>query len=291
MDLDECAEWGHCDQLCTNTDNSYMCSCADGYSVKDRVHCVAPDAENMQLIFAHEKAIVRMSSVGHNSKNLANATGASGIAYHHGKNMLFWSDTKTRKVQMQALNESGYGNAEISLPGLWSPVALAVDWIGDKLYVADYVGQKVDVFELDGRNHAVVLGSNLTSPSDLALDPTSGLMFVADGGQVLRAHMDGTHARSIVSEAAYKASGVAVDIIAKRVFWCDSLLDYIETVDYEGGKRVMILRGQQVPSPSRIALFENRVFWTDSTKQGIMSVDRFEGDKQHSIDIQGKGYP
>lgn len=254
-----------------------MCSCADGYSVKDRVHCVAPDAENMQLIFAHEKAIVRMSSVGHNSKNLANATGASGIAYHHGKNMLFWSDTKTRKVQMQALNESGYGNAEISLPGLWSPVALAVDWIGDKLYVADYVGQKVDVFELDGRNHAVVLGSNLTSPSDLALDPTSGLMFVADGGQVLRAHMDGTHARSIVSEAAYKASGVAVDIIAKRVFWCDSLLDYIETVDYEGGKRVMILRGQQVPSPSRIALFENRVFWTDSTKQGIMSVDRFEG--------------
>jgi low density lipoprotein-related protein 2 len=102
-------------------------------------------------------------------------------------------------------------------------------------------------------------------------------MFVADGGQVLRVHMDGTHARSIVSEAAYKASGVAVDVISKRVYWCDSLLDYIETVDYEGNRRVMILRGQQVPSPSRLALFENRVFWTDATKQGIMSVDKYEG--------------
>lgn len=77
-----------------------------------------------------------------------------------------------------------FGDAEISVAGSWAPVALAVDWVGDKLYVADSLGQKVDVFELDGRWHAVVLGSNLTSPADLALDPTLGLMFVADSSQV-----------------------------------------------------------------------------------------------------------
>lgn len=89
--------------------------------------------------------------------------------------------------------------------------------------------------------------------------------------------MDGTHAKSIVSEAAYKASGITVDIIAKRIFWCDSLLDYIETVDYEGQHRFLVLRGQLVPSPSRLALFENRIYWSDGTKQGITSVDKFEG--------------
>lgn len=78
---------------------------------------------------------------------------------------------------------SAYG-VDISVAGSWAPVALAVDWVGDKLYVADAVGQKIDVFELDGRWHAVVLGSNLTSPSDIALDPTLGLMFVADSSQV-----------------------------------------------------------------------------------------------------------
>ncbi|XP_055683188.1 low-density lipoprotein receptor-related protein 2 [Lutzomyia longipalpis] len=276
-DLDECAEWGHCDQLCANTDGSYSCSCTVGYTLTERSRCIAPNAASLELIFAHDRAVVRMSSHGQESKNVANATGASGVAFHYTRNLLFWSDIKTRKVQSQPLNDGGFGGSDLTLPGTWAPVALAVDWIGDKLYVADFVGQKVDVFELDGRWHAVVLGSNLTSPADLALDPMSGLMFVADGGQVLRAHMDGTHARSIVSEAAYKASGVAVDVFSKRVFWCDSLLDYIETVDYDGGYRVMILRGQQVPSPSRLALFENRVFWTDATKQGIMSVDRYEG--------------
>lgn len=89
--------------------------------------------------------------------------------------------------------------------------------------------------------------------------------------------MDGTHTKSIVSEAAYKASGIAVDIIARRVFWCDSLLDYIETVDYDGNHRFLVLRGQQVPSPSRLALFEDRVYWSDSTKQGISSVNKYEG--------------
>lgn len=89
--------------------------------------------------------------------------------------------------------------------------------------------------------------------------------------------MDGTDPHAIVSEAAYKASGIAVDTIAQRVFWCDSLLDYIETVDYNGQHRVLVVRGQPVPSPSRLAIFENRVYWTDSTKQGIMSVDKYEG--------------
>lgn len=32
-----------------------------------------------------------------------------------------------------------------------------------------------------------------------------------------------------------------------------------------------------MPSPTRLAVFENRVFWSDSTKQGIMSVNKYEG--------------
>lgn len=276
-DLDECMEWGYCDQLCTNSDGSYTCHCAPGYTLVDKSHCVVPDPASLELIFAYDRAVMRMQHHGLNAHPIANATGASGLAFHYERNLLFWSDIKTRKVQSLPLNNGAFAGSDLTLPGTWSPGALAVDWIGDKLYVADLVGQKVDVFELDGRWHAVVLGSNLTNPADIALDPTSGLMFVADGGQVLRAHMDGTHVKSIISEAAYKASGVTTDVIAKRIFWCDSLLDYIESVNYDGQHRVMVLRGQQVPSPSRLAIFENRVYWTDATKQGIMSVDKFQG--------------
>lgn len=193
------------------------------------------------------------------------------------------------QIHSQQLRTSSNGittinDIDVALPGMWLPVAIAVDWVGNKLYVADSVGQKVDVFELPStRWHAIVLGSNLTNPADIALDPTVGYLFVADSSQVLRANMDGTNAHSIVSEAAYKASGIAVDIIAKRVFWCDSLLDYIETVDYNGHRRFLVVRGQSVPSPARLALFESRVYWTDGTKQGVMSVDKYDSSSIQSV--------
>lgn len=71
-------------------------------------------------------------------------------------------------------------NFDISVPTAWMPVAIAVDWVGDKLFVADALGQKIDVFELDGRWHAIVISNNMSEPTDLALDSTRGLMFVSE---------------------------------------------------------------------------------------------------------------
>lgn len=283
-DRDECSEWGFCEQLCDNTDGSYICKCAPGYTLHGRNKCRAQNISALELLFAQDRAVWRMSATGGNRKIIANTTGASGVDYLYSQNLLFWSDMKTRKVHSESLSSTAsprlelMSNVDISMAGSWGPVAIAVDWVGEKLYVADSIVQKVDVFELDGRYHGIVVGSNLTNPTDIALDPTSGLMFIADSKQVLRANMDGTNAFPVVSEAAYKVSGLAVDIIAKRIYWCDSLLDYIETADYRGRNRVMILRGTQVPSPIRLTLFENRIYWTDGTKQAIMSVDKTQGD-------------
>ncbi|KAL4708620.1 hypothetical protein ACJJTC_001059, partial [Scirpophaga incertulas] len=397
QDRDECREWGFCHQLCVNSPGSYSCACAPGYRLVEGSKCVAERAEGAWLALAHAGGVLRMAPSGRGAAPLANASAAAGLDYHYKRNLLFWTDLKTRKdrraagrfchagrnspgvdtttwprlaarlsvsttfnscagaratvlVEEQASSvaefarigrvagagdegslrmahrvgrrllanvlrdcrttllpstkgnllfwpisvfsnngrpELGsrawrariitYGRSEVTAAGSWAPVAVAVDWVGDKLYVADAAGQKVDVFELDGRWHAVALSANLTSPADIALDPTTGYMFVADSTQIIRANMDGTHTKAIVSEAAYKASGIAVDIIAKRVFWCDTLLDYIETVDYDGERRVLVLRGQQVPSPARLALFEDRVYWSDGTKQGVSSVGKYDG--------------
>nr|CAH7742116.1 unnamed protein product [Callosobruchus chinensis] len=287
IDLDECLEWGYCDQLCTNTVGSYSCSCAPGYKLKEKNRCIAENGSSMMLYFAHEKSIYGISPSGGSSfRVIVNTTGASGLDYHYTRNMLYWSDLKTKKIHSQQLVENpGFGTPDvnIALPGTWYPVAIAVDWVGHKLYVADSVGQKIDLFELQEKWHGIVLGSNLTNPADIALDPLVGYMFVADSSQVVRANMDGTNSIAIVSEAAYKASGIALDLITKRVYWCDSLLDYIETVDYDGNRRFLVIRGQQVPSPTRLALFENKVFWTDATKQGVMSVDRYDSSTIQSL--------
>ncbi len=151
---------------------------------------------------------------------------------------------------------------DITVPGAWSPISVAVDWIGNILYVVDGLGQKIDVFDFEGVYHAIVMSSNLTSPVDIALDPTVGFMFITDNNRVLRSRMDGTYLTAIVTDAVYKASGISVDINTKRVYWSDVLLDYIETVTYTGEGRQQVIRGPvNVPMPSRISVFERSVFW------------------------------
>ena len=82
----------------------------------------------------------------------------------------------------------------------------------------------------------------------------------------------------LVEDAVYKASGLSLDLTTKRVFWSDILLDYIETVDYKGENRQQIIRGPvNVPAPSRITVFERTIYWTDGSKQGVFSVDKFDG--------------
>ena len=49
--------------------------------------------------------------------------------------------------------------------------------------------------------------------------------------------MDGSLVKTLVTDALYKASGIALDLVAQRVYWSDILLDYIETVDYNGQNR------------------------------------------------------
>ena len=108
-------------------------------------------------------------------------------------------------------------------------------------------------------------------------------MFITDNNRILRAHMDGSLVKTLVTDAVYKASGVAVDLVAKRIYWSDILLDYIETVDYNGQNRFNIVRGPaNVPAPNRIAVFERGVFWTDNTKQGVLSVDKYKGKESIS---------
>ncbi len=78
--------------------------------------------------------------------------------------------------------------------------------------------------------YAIVISSNLSSPVDVALDPTAGVMFVSDADRIVRANMDGSFLKPLITEAVYKASGMTVDIATKRLYWTDVVLDYIETV-------------------------------------------------------------
>ena len=66
-------------------------------------------------------------------------------------------------------------------------------------------------------------------------------------------------------------------------------MEYIKTVDYNGDNGQVIVKGNTF-SPARLAVFERSVYWTDSAKQTVFSVDKFNGTKSkntiyHNIQV------
>uniref|UniRef100_T1IUN7 EGF-like domain-containing protein n=1 Tax=Strigamia maritima TaxID=126957 RepID=T1IUN7_STRMM len=282
IDRNECDEWGFCDQDCKNTIGSYSCSCKPGYTMRYDNVCEARVNYLMRLYFAHYNRIWRIDRNGQNKEIVVNGTNIGGLDFLYESSIMFWSDLDSHKVYSLQLDtvRSNRPQDDI-LSGPWTPTAIAVDWIGKKLYVCDSVGQMITVSELNGLWRTVVLGSNLTSPNDICVDPLQGYMFIADGDRVLRANMDGTNIKLLVKDAVYKASGVTADYANNRIYWCDSLLDYIETVDYNGKK---VVRGStNIPSANKLTIFENQVFWTDNTRQGVVRVDKFGGSSSVEV--------
>ena len=163
-DQDECGDWGYCDQQCSNSVGSYKCSCVDGYIRRDNTCVADPSLSKMTLLFAYHNKLVAMDPTGKTVKQLTNASDASGVDFHLSKEFIFFTDTERRKVyklrmpKEQELLSSASDSIDIhplidigGNTGAWSPSAIAVDWIGDNLYVVDSLGQKVNVFDIEGK--------------------------------------------------------------------------------------------------------------------------------------------
>ena len=111
LDLNECEEWGYCDQKCENTEGHYKCSCVDGYDLNDNNVCQAKlTFPKMKLLFTNTKSIYSIDKNGNAKRELlSNATSASGLDFHYRKQFLFYTDVghDKKKVYQMQLDESG----------------------------------------------------------------------------------------------------------------------------------------------------------------------------------------
>ena len=62
---------------------------------------------------------------------------------------------------------------EIPVKGMLNPTAVAVDWIGNNLYILEKEGKRVDLVSINGGHQRNIL-SYLVNPTDIAVDPNVG---------------------------------------------------------------------------------------------------------------------
>ena len=157
------------------------------------------------------------------------------------------------------------------------PFSIAVDWISDKIYLAQKSASRVDAFSMDATNRTNVLTANLFSPTCIALDASRSYLFLADSGnpynklhaaKIERVGMDGSNRRVIVKDKLLDPTSLTVDLIKQRIYWLDKKYDHLESCDYFGRRRHIIASGSQfLPHSLSLDVFENTIFYADSTKQ------------------------
>lgn len=104
-------------------------------------------------------------------------------------------------------------------------------------------------------------------------------MFWTDAGEKPKievAWMDGTKRKTIVNTEIGHPEGIAIDFaMGHTIYWVDSKLDTLESMDEEGRHRHVLLRGGLLRRPISIDVFENHIYWVNRDTGAVLQHDKF----------------
>ena len=138
-----------------------------------------------------------------------------------------------------------------------------------------------------------VIWQNLTHPRSIVVDPFRGLMYWSDWpagltgketnfdsdqqekGVIEFSWLDGSNRNSFISDRVVWANGLTIDAENGRLFWCDSYLQTIESVNIETGlDRLVHLSGSAHPGvinrPYGLSFHNDLLLWSEFEKGHIM---------------------
>ncbi|XP_003373299.1 putative Low-density lipoprotein receptor domain class A [Trichinella spiralis] len=292
-DVDECKEYGYCDQKCFNAEPGYHCECySDCFELvlkSGRGYCRSRDYQSMRLLVARREGLYLVNPYEAPDQKALRLVGGKfiyGVDFDYESRKVFWVERETHEVFEATLDhdEELKNHRKLPLRHLVQPRNIAVDWITKKLYIVESGSRRIDVSNFAGDRRTVLLIDDLTLPVDVALDPTRGIMFFTNEKKLERAAMDGRNRQVIVSNHTYQITSVALDLISRRVYWCDPKIDLIETILYDGTDRRVITQGMlSAPHPFGLAIFNEYIYWTDWTRLDVMKIDKFATEKSSSV--------
>ncbi|ALC49629.1 CG8909 [Drosophila busckii] len=276
---------GGCSHLCLLNPTSFTCACAVGVQLKDdRRTC--SEGPSKYIIFAHRIDIRQISLDFDHLIDvvlpLPPISNAVALDVDQQTGYIYWSDT-IENVIMSSSPDGLHVNKVIG-ESLENPDGLVVDSIGRSLYWADAGRHTIEVADLQGNNRHVIAYKDLESPRGLALDYEAGLLFWTDWGhyrKIERSHLDGNERSRIVTASLGWPNGLVLDLKAKRIYWVDARLKTIDSCDYTGNQRNLILSSLQ--HPYALALTEQNIYWTDWKSKALHSAERRNTSSKRNV--------
>lgn len=267
---------GDCSYMCLLNPHGHKCACPIGVKLsQDGRKC--NDGPSEYIIFAH-RIDIRQISLDIDylidvvlPLPLMSNTMAVDVDRLTGD--IFWSDT-LEDIIVKSTSDGTYIQQVIT-ESIDSVDGIAVDSIGRKLYFTDGARHTIEVCDLNGRNRDILVWQDLETPRGIAIDYASGLLFWSDWGihpKIERAFMDGERRSKIVFDKLGWPNGITTDRYEKRIYWTDAQLKHIESCDYDGNYRNIIIGN--LPHPYGIAVTRHYVYWTDWKTTALHVLDK-----------------
>ncbi|XP_017469873.1 PREDICTED: low-density lipoprotein receptor-related protein 4-like [Rhagoletis zephyria] len=191
--------------------------------------------------------------------------------------ILFWSDWGEHAM-IERANMDGKQRVIVADANLKWPNGLAIDYEQQRLYFVDGGTRTLESMDFDGgrrKNRHLIAYKDLESPRGLALDYEAGLLFWTDWGhyrKIERAHMDGESRQRIVTSNLGWPNGLSLDLKTKRIYWVDAQLKTIDSCDYTGNQRKLIM--SSLHHPYALAMTDDHIYWTDWKSKALHMTDR-----------------
>ncbi|XP_015186771.1 PREDICTED: vitellogenin receptor isoform X2 [Polistes dominula] len=270
-DINEC-ELNVCSQICHNIRGGYKCSCKSGYILQtDQVSCKAYSDTQMQIIVVTGYDVSKTTfnfndhEVLHHDPHFE----IYGLDFNAREHTVYLSNVILgiiTKINMKT-------KKKIIIDNIGKPSVIATDWITNNIYFFnDLYPYNIKACNLEEEKCTIVLKINGNSTIEsIKVDPTNGLLFwsqtdwqfqTQSTSKIYRSSMNGTNVEPIVTENLGTVQKLTIDYKRSRLYWCDTQLNIIESVKFDGTDRKLFLETEV--EPLDVHVHDDYIYWLHS---------------------------
>merc|ERR1711879_300690 len=137
-------------------------------------------------------------------------------------------------------------------------------------------GQKAIMsMNVDGSGAKAVI-TGVDQPRAVVLDTRNQIMYWTDWGstpRIEKARYDGSQRQVVVSQGIKYPNGLALDVNAGLLYFCDGGTGYIESIDTSGNNRQVIYMDYSAHFFG-LTLTSKHIYYSDWNRKGLMRINR-----------------
>ena len=217
---------------------------------------------------------------------------ASFISVDTNNRIFYWIDESTFEIYRAHLTPSSISTTypqallfEDTSHSIY-PSSVAIDWIGQNLYVTDRIHGCIWVMKNDGR-YATKLITNIEAPWVVAVNPILGIIYfinyehetIANANvrvvAIESAYMNGENRTILVDRNIIYPTDLVIDFYQNyRVYWTDEKKESIESMNYDGTDRTTIAH-IGIHAPHSLDVFASHLYWINRDNRSLYTIEKF----------------